>query len=190
MYDELYAAWRLEIENGELGTLPPDFYIRIANYLRRIKEEDKMQDKKTVRTNLLESEKTNAQRMTKDLLRIRYRKLLKIVESGRKVPTDSLTAEEKKLYAGVAPSAEFYGKFVAEIVEGHIMKEEVLNAPVSEPPMVHVRMTLRFLKPVPSIIGSDMKSYGPFQVEDVGSVPIENAKILIKQGLAKAIEVQ
>jgi DNA replication initiation complex subunit (GINS family) len=33
-----------------------------------------------------------------------------------------------------------------------------------------------------------MKTYGPFLVEDVASVPVENAKILIKQGLAELVE--
>jgi DNA replication factor GINS len=190
MYDELYAAWRLEIENGELGSLPSDFYTRVAEYLRRIKEENKMQDKRTARTNLLEHEMTNAQRMAKELLAIRYRKLIKMVVAGHKVPAGSLTTEENKLYSGVTPPAEAYSKFAAGIIEGHLMRVEILNAPAAEPTVVHVRMTLRFLKPVPSIVGADMKSYGPFQVEDVASVPIENAKILIKQGLAKAIEVQ
>jgi len=34
-----------------------------------------------------------------------------------------------------------------------------------------------------------MKTYGPFMVEDVASVPLENAKILVKQGLAEVVEV-
>ena len=34
-----------------------------------------------------------------------------------------------------------------------------------------------------------MKTYGPFLAEDVGSVPVENAQILIKRGLAEAVEV-
>jgi len=33
-----------------------------------------------------------------------------------------------------------------------------------------------------------MKLYGPFVPEDVASLPSENAKILIKQGLAQRIE--
>jgi DNA replication initiation complex subunit (GINS family) len=33
-----------------------------------------------------------------------------------------------------------------------------------------------------------MKTYGPFKVEDVASLPIENAKVLIKQGLAEKVE--
>jgi DNA replication initiation complex subunit (GINS family) len=34
-----------------------------------------------------------------------------------------------------------------------------------------------------------MKTYGPFMVEDVASVPVENARILIKQGLAEMVDV-
>jgi DNA replication initiation complex subunit (GINS family) len=190
VYDELYAAWRLEIENGELGSLPSDFYSRVAEYLRRIKEENKMTEKKSVKTNLLDHEMTNAQRMAQELLATRYRKLVKMVVAGRKVPADSLTVEENKLYNGITPSTEAYGRFVAGIIEGHVMKIDVETAPSAEPPIVNKRVTLRFLKPVPNIIGADMKSYGPFLVEDVASVPVENAKILIKQGLAKAVELQ
>ena len=47
---------------------------------------------------------------------------------------------------------------------------------------------LRFLKEVPAIIGVDMKPYGPFRPEDVASVPVENARVLVKQGLAVEVE--
>jgi len=48
---------------------------------------------------------------------------------------------------------------------------------------------LRFLRDIPAIIGADMKTYGPFNAEDVASLPAENAKILAKQGLAERVEV-
>ena len=53
----------------------------------------------------------------------------------------------------------------------------------------HKRVTLRFAKNIPAIIGLDMKTYGPFKVEDVASLPVENAKMLVKQGLAVLVEV-
>ena len=53
----------------------------------------------------------------------------------------------------------------------------------------HKRVTLRFVKNIPAIIGADMKTYGPFIVEDVASLPVENAKMLVKQGLAVLVEV-
>ncbi len=59
-----------------------------------------------------------------------------------------------------------------------------------EMPVPRTRVTLRFLKPVPAIVGIDMKSYGPFQVEDVASVPSENARVLVKQGYARPVEVE
>ena len=42
---------------------------------------------------------------------------------------------------------------------------------------------------VPAIIGADMKTYCPSKVEDIASLPVKNAKILIKQGLAEKVEV-
>jgi DNA replication initiation complex subunit (GINS family) len=191
MYDELYASWRLEIENGELSSLPSDFYLRVADYLRRIKEENKMTDAKSLKSTLLEPEMTNASRMAQELISTRYRKIVKMIVAGRKVYPDSLTSEEQKLVNGVVPSTDAFGKFASGILEGQLVKITVEAAQQPpEAPVVHNRVTLRFLKPVPSIIGADMKSYGPFLVEDVASVPSENAKILVKQGLAKAVGFQ
>jgi DNA replication initiation complex subunit (GINS family) len=191
MYDELYAAWRLEIEHGELGSLPSNFYERLADYLRRIREDNTKIDQKTVRTTLLAHEENNVTRMTQELISERYRKMLKLTMSGRRVPVDSLAAEEQKLYGGVAPSTESFNQFAEDILKGHLAKIDAETVPMSqlqEHSVVNKRVTLRFLKSVPSIIGSDMKSYGPFLVEDVASVPVNNAKILVKQGLAKQVE--
>ena len=182
MYDELYAAWKMEIENAELGSLPSDFYARVADYLRRIKEENKMLEKKTVKVSLLEHELANVKRMVQELLLTRYRKLAKRIVEGQKVPAASLTDEEAKLCNSIVPSADAYNRFAASLLQGQVPKLEVET-------VAHTRVTLRFLKAVPSIIGADMKTYGPFMVEDVASVPVENAKILVKQGLAKQVEL-
>jgi DNA replication initiation complex subunit (GINS family) len=189
MYDELYAAWRLEIENSQLGSLTSDFYARVADYLKRIKEENKTIDAKTVKMTLLEREMANAKQMAQELISTRYRKLVKMIVAGQTMPLDGLASEEQNMLNGVSPSADAYRKFASLILEGHLLKINVDIVQV-EVPLVHKRVTLRFLKPVPSIIGADMKSYGPFLVEDVASVPLENARILVKQGLAKTMELQ
>jgi len=43
---------------------------------------------------------------------------------------------------------------------------------------------LRFLKPVPAFVAEDLKTYGPFQIEDVATVPKINAKGLISKEFA------
>ncbi len=51
------------------------------------------------------------------------------------------------------------------------------------------RVLLRVLKDIPALIGSDMISYGPFLVEDIASLPLENAELLEKQGLGKLVKL-
>jgi DNA replication initiation complex subunit (GINS family) len=47
---------------------------------------------------------------------------------------------------------------------------------------------VRFLSEIPAVIGADMKTYGPFKPEDIGSMPLENARVLIKQSMAEKVE--
>ncbi len=181
MYDDLYNAWRRELENVELERLPPDFYMKIADYLKRLKEESRMLDKRTMKASLLEGEMRNVRRMLRELIQLRYIKLVRRTSGGQKVSSELLTVEEGKIRGGILPLAEAYQRFVKGLLQGHVAKVEIEKA--------HKRAVLRFSKDVPAIIGADMKTYGPFKVEDVASVPVENAKVLVKQGLAQIIEV-
>ena len=168
------------MESAALGSLPPDFYARVADYLRRIKEESRMLDKKAVKASLLEHEVRHVKRMLRELVWLRYKKLLRIISENQKIPSDLLAAEEAKLCAGFLSFAEAYQKFVEGLLRGQLSAGSTTKA--------HKRVALRFVKEVPAVIGADMKTYGPFLVEDVASVPVENAKILIKQGLAELVE--
>jgi len=181
MYNELYESWKRELENIELERLPSDFYCRIADYLKRLKEEGRMLDKKTVKARLLKSEMQHVKRMVHELIQERYGKLVRKMAKDEKVPSDVLTAEEEKVYKSTSPFAEAYQSFAKSIVHGHVSKVDVEQK--------RKRAALRFLKNVPAIIGADMETYGPFKVEDIASLPVENAKILVKQDLAEKVEI-
>jgi DNA replication factor GINS len=181
MYDDLYEAWKRELENVELEHLSFDFYSRIAEYLRRLKEESRMLDKRTVKASLLRSEIRNVKRMIRELVRARFVKLVKKASEGKKVAPDSLAVEEKSLYTGVLPLSEGFQSFAKNLLHGHILEVNVEKE--------RKRRVLRFLKDIPAIIGADMKTYGPFKTEDVAALPTENAKILIQQGLAEKVEI-
>ncbi|MEM2118951.1 MAG: hypothetical protein QW840_02380 [Candidatus Bathyarchaeia archaeon] len=180
MYSELYEAWKNELQNPELEKLPNDFYARIADYVKRLKEESRMLDKRTVKARLLQKETENVKRMIKEIVHTRYRKLLKKASEAEKAPAETLTKEEEKFMEGVLPLTEAFQTFLKNLLQGQIAEMNMKNP--------RENTVLRFLKDVPSIIGADMKPYGPFKAEDVASVPNENAKILIKQGLAEKIE--
>jgi len=180
MYDELYVAWRKEKENVELQPLPKDFFGRLAQYVKKLKEEGRMLDERTVRARLLQRESKNVRKLCEELIRLRREKVLNSVMAGGTLAKDSLTDDEEKLWRDMAALGESYLNFLKGVLSGRlssVMVEERAK-----------KRVLRFLQEVPAIIGVDMKPYGPFKPEDVATVPIENAKVLVKQGLAVEVE--
>lgn len=185
MYDELYAAWRFELENTALGSLPSDFYGRAATFMKTLSKETKMIDKKTVKLVLLEHELEHAKCMLQELIWTRYNKIVSFVSETQKLPSGLLADEEESLGGRFASFAESYQKFASKLLKGQILPQISKTSAVR----VRNRAVLRFLKAVPAVIGADMKTYGPFMAEDVASLPMENAKILVKQGLAEKVEL-
>jgi DNA replication initiation complex subunit (GINS family) len=181
MYDELTAAWLDEIKEADLCQFTSDFYERLANYLKRIKDENKMLDKKTIKANLLEHELQNVRRMVEELTWIRYGKVMKMIAEGSKPPFGNLSIEEMQMVTEILPIVDSYHTFATNLLLGQVL-------PVS-PAKANQKASLRFKREIPSIIGADMQSYGPFMPEDVASVPVENAKILVKQGLAELVQM-
>lgn len=190
MYNELYSAWRREVNEASLGGLPRDFYLRLADYLKHIREENKLLDKKSPKVALLEHESKNVNLMVQELLETRYDKLLKAISQNQTLPSELLTAEEARICETFASFTSAYQKFTKDLLQGQATQAAVTLVEVkAEVEASHKRVTLRFTKSIPAIIGADMKSYGPFKVEDVASLPIENAKVLVRQGLAVQVEV-
>ena len=202
MYDELYQTWKAEKENSEIQSLPKDFFTRLAQYFRRLKEESRMLDDKTVRARLLLEESKNVKMLSEELIRLRYEKVLEKAKTGEPLPTEGLALEEEKLFREVGYSAEAFADFIKDVLSGKSsdveapsvnMNPRLANLLDEEPETIGVisrKSVLRFLRSVPGIIGADMKPYGPFKPEDVASVPVENAKVLVKQGLAVEVEVK
>ena len=190
MYNELYAAWRREIEEASLGDLPPDFYNKIADYLKRLNEENKILDKKSIKVNLLDHESQNVNRMLNEMLKVRYKKLVRTITQSQKMPSDLLTVEEADMCKSFVAFSEAYQKFARNLMQGQTFKVTSTNLDTKvEPQISRKRVALRFIKNIPTIVGADMKTYGPYIAEDVASLPVENAKMLVKQGLAVSVEV-
>ncbi|MEM3010838.1 MAG: hypothetical protein QXE76_03410 [Candidatus Bathyarchaeia archaeon] len=182
MYDELFETWVKEKENAEIQKISEDFYARLARYVKKLKEERRMLDEKSVKAKLLRNESKNVKFLVENLIRLRFKKILSEAKAGKQIPEDKLAMEEKLLQKKVLPSTEFYHSLLNDVLKGRSVNILEEKKPV--------RLVVRFLKDVPAVIGADLKVYGPFKREDVGVLPLDNAKILIKQGLAAEIEVK
>jgi DNA replication factor GINS len=152
-----------------------------------MKEEAEKLDKKSLKANLLGHELRNVEHLVTELTRKRYKKLVKTIRENQKIPSEVLTAEEAKICTGFLGFTQAYRTFAKSLLQGQAAKVEVVVPEMQGQP--HRLVTLRFIKAIPAIVGSDMKTYGPFMAEDVASVPVENARILVKQGLAATVEV-
>jgi len=182
LYNELYETWKKEKENAEIQRLPKNFYAKIADYVKKIREESRMLDEKTTKAKLLKRELENVNNMAKELFQLRYKKLREKALARGTVPRAVLTEEEEKLHGKILPLAEAYQAFLKDILKGRLSRIEKEEEPK--------KMLLRFVKEIPAIVGSDMKTYGPFEPEDVATLPSENARILIRQGVAVEVEVK
>ncbi len=181
MYNELYEAWRREKDSTALEPLPKDFYFKIAEYVKKIREESRMMDEKTTRARLLMREGDSVRKMMQELFTIRHSKMFRAASVGEATDLEHLTKEEEKLIKDVTPSFESFQTLLKEIISGRLPQ---VSREKSR------KRVLRFLKETPAIIGADMKTYGPFQPQDVASLPAENAKVLTKQGVAVEVEVK
>lgn len=182
MYNELYEAWKGEKENSDIRSLPKDFYINLAQYMKKIREESRMLDEKTIRARLLLQESQNVKKLARELLLLRYEKTVKRIMAGEDLPKENLTKEEEKIFGKLEPSVESFQELLKNVLAGRSLSVEGEEKPR--------KTVLRFLQEIPAIIGADMKPYGPFKPEDVASLPYENAKILIKQGVAVEVEMK
>ena len=181
MYKELYDAWTGELRQSELQRLSSNFYSKAANYLKKLKRERRMLDRKSVKAKLLEKEMQNVRRMISELIQTRYKKLVNEMSNGGRIKMNDLTTEEQTIYKGFKPFTDAYKAFTDRILHMHLSGVQVEKE--------NKQGVLRFVKDVPEIIGVDMKAYGPFKAEDVASLPLENCETLVKQDLAKRVDV-
>jgi DNA replication initiation complex subunit (GINS family) len=120
LYNELYDAWRREKNSAELLSLPRDFYAKLAEYVRKIREESRMLDEKTTKGRLLLHEAENVRRMVGELVLLRHGKAVQLVSRGEAVNVEGLTKEEEKLFGDVAPGFEVFQGILKEIEGGRL----------------------------------------------------------------------
>jgi len=182
VYDELYEAWEREKESVEIQRLPRNFYARLADYVKKIREEGRMLDEKTTKAKLMKRELKNVKSMVEEIFRLRYEKALKKAMAGEPVPKEILAEGEEKLHEQFFPLSESYQALLKDVLQGRLSRLEKEEKPK--------KMLVRFVQEIPAIVGSDMKTYGPFKPEDIATLPTENARILIKQGVAVEVEAK
>jgi len=178
VYNDIYKAWKAEKTSEKPQPLPSDFYRRAAGYLKGLEDDSAAGDTRTIQGRLLVDEKEIARRLFEEIKQTRLHKIVNAAREGSVINADGLTEEERELVGRFNESISTY-------------KEHEATKPAGGSPSGPMELSVvRFLDNVPEIVGVDLKIYGPYKKEDVGSLPNQNARALIKQGLAKEIDVK
>jgi DNA replication factor GINS len=175
---DVYKMLRKEIETPTLQAIELDTFQKIAEALGSLKGQGYEGMEAKVKDKMVEMLATSSRL----LIEARQAKLC----SGEE-PLDysKLTDEEKYILDGKRESNRRVDEVISAIVKGRPKVLESISARIRSKQIV-----VRFLKPIEAFVGIDMNKYGPYQQEDVATIPFENARSIIDGGGAIEVYVE
>ncbi len=195
-YETLYELLRREKERSELQSLDGSFF---NNVLRYLKDKQAIIDKQ--QTDLFSSEEkrktqeqlNNIKKILNELYNRREKKIISIAIDKSKnkasiIDNSVFLKEEKELFDNIVRVLDMGRKNILfnimdlkePIALGSIDVEKKGVKPEKEEKKKDTKL-VRFLSAVPKFVGKELEEYGPFEEEDIASLPIEIANVLINK---------
>lgn len=174
---DVFKLLKKEIEVPSLQAIEPDTFQKIAASLGNLKGQGYEGIEARVRDRMTEL-LAGAARL---LIETRQAK----IRGDEPLDYSRLTDEEKYMLDGKRESEGRMAEVVTATVKGRPKVLESISARMRSKQIV-----VRFLKPTEAFVGVDMSKYGPFQLEDVASLPFENARSIIEGGAAVEVHVE
>jgi DNA replication factor GINS len=169
--NSLYAILQLEIENDTVQEIDPHLYSSICELIGNLKNKGYDGIESKIKDSLVKI----ITDMTTLLLKIRIEKAIK----SKELDYSNLLDEERFIVDSEDQLRQRKETILAATLNGRLkLLETVANGHRSR------SIVIRFLKPIDQIIGSDLKKYGPFEAEDVATLPFENALALVNKKIA------
>lgn len=175
---EVCEILRREVESPSLQQVDPDIYQKIASSLGSLKGQGFEGIEVKVRDRVAELMSTSARL----LVQVRQQKTHSVSEQ---LDYSKLTDEEKYVLDGKDESDSRIKEVMAAASRGRPKVLEAISTRMREK-----RIIVCFIKPMEQFIGVDMTKYGPFNQEDVATLPLENARSLIEAGIAAQVHAK
>ncbi|MFX0122908.1 MAG: hypothetical protein ACFFAE_04665 [Candidatus Hodarchaeota archaeon] len=197
-YKELFKIWQAEKASPSLLEIPADFYISMDGKLTKLYQKTQDLEWGELADKVIE----RMEFLRKDIAHLRLAKILNSVIYNIPIDLGHTTWGEQRLIKNLRNSIETLGMEKPNILDtqenlaimnlqddsdeesGQIEENNGTIPPSSK------NLTIRILDNVEAFIGLDGKQYGPLIKHDVVHLPIENAKALIAQGMARLIETK
>lgn len=175
MYQKLMEAWGRELSTQTLQPLDQRFYNDLAEYVKNLR--DRLKEAQGVQRTLLEEEVNNLKRILNKLVDLRVEKMFQTIAATGELNINLLAEAEAKL-----------GKALNQLVK-EVKALKLLPFVKPEEAADSMGKTiLRFIKPIPRIVCTDLKAYGPFNPEDIATLPSLDAEKLVERGVAVRVK--
>lgn len=164
-YDDVVRIYRNEKHSPTLNNLPDDFYAEVKLLVSKVEE----------------SHRSYLGTLIDDLFERRKNKIVMhaLRSEDYSVTPANILPVEKDLYDKVVGVLKAYRKT--------ILSQQPTTEGTTEPMQTSEKINVRILKAMPSIVGSDMKDYGPFTKDHIIKLPTESANMLIQRGYAEEV---
>jgi DNA replication factor GINS len=172
--NSLHAIVLRETESDSIQEIDPNFYRNLSDFIGNLKKQEFDGIESKIKQSLIDM----SSELTSLLLHNRLEKTIRSdgIDFTNLLDEEKFildTEEQKRERVEMVLSATVNGKskFLESLSQNHKTKTVVL----------------RFLKDVDEIVGADLEKYGPFQTEDIATIPYENAQALITKKAATKI---
>jgi DNA replication factor GINS len=172
--NSLHAIVLRETESDSIQEMDPNFYRSLSDFIGNLKRQEFDGVESKIKQSLIDM----ASELTSLLL---HNRLEKTVRSDN-IDFTNLLDEEKFILDAEEQKRERLEMILSATINGKSKFLESLSQNHKTKTVV-----LRFLKDVDEIVGADLEKYGPFQPEDIATIPYENAQALITKKVATKI---
>lgn len=200
-YDLLFDILRIEKSREELQKLDDNFYKNTVDYINNKESSIGNPNVSTPDKELTRIQLHNVKKILSELYDRREKKIINLAIYKTKtisgvINTDVLLEEEKRIFDNLYSQLSKYrseilnnvlsGK-VPQLIDAHTI---VVSAVKNEEPKYEDDLkikSVRFIRAVPRFLGPELETYGPFEENDIASLPSKIANILVKKDRAEEI---
>lgn len=178
---KVFEIFEEERRSERLTKIPLTLYRDVANYVKNTRNGFD-NNGKSVYSQIVSQEREMLASITKRILELRVKKITNGLTEfdGLNIPP-----EEKYIVEPLVTAMKRLSKVGKAVGQGGCAFLETISEKTG-----HRYSAVRFLKPSPPTMGADLARYGPFRTEDITFLPIENVKVLLKQGIVQELDIE
>lgn len=214
-YDLLFDILRYEKSRDELQALDKDFFNNIVQYLHNKESVLLGLNTPPAERELTKIQLTNVKKILTELYERREKKIISLalykIRTGQDIiNTTALLEEEKLLFDSIFLVLSKYRQTILDnilnakqpfaspmgqdLASGNNRDTEIGNNKIgtnnSNMADEGIIKSVRFIRPVPKFLGPELETYGPYEENDIASLPSPIANILIRKERAEQLQVR